>query len=78
MIYSANWQLLEEYVDDDVPLDTGPSDIDRHFQNFWGVQYIDDLCQRRVDTDFDGDFDDTYFHLTDVQYVILPKNWARG
>jgi len=76
MIYSANWQLLEEYVDDDVPLDTGPSDIDRHFQNFWGVQYIDDLCQRRVDTDFDGDFDDTYFHLTDVQYstrVVIDR-----
>jgi len=67
MIYSANWQLLEEYVDDDVPLDTGPSNIDRHLQNFWGVQYIDDLCQRRMDDDFDGDFDDTYFHLCDVQ-----------
>jgi len=78
MIYTANWQLLEEYVDDDVPLDTGPSDIDRHFQNFWapGSEYIDDLCQRRIDTDFDGDFDNTYFHLCDVQYstrVVIDR-----
>jgi len=56
LIYSANWQLLEEYVDDEAPLDTGPSDIDRHFQNFWapGSEYIDDLCQRREDDDMDG------------------------
>ena len=76
MYYSADWQILEERVDDAWG-GSGHTD-DRIVQNVYGVRYLDDLVVRRIDAGDgsgggggapDGDFidagDSTRFHLTD-------------
>jgi RHS repeat-associated protein len=67
--YSANWQVLEEWIDTDLDDDT-----DRIGQQFWGVRYIDDAVARRVDRDGDGTFsgdpEDNFFYLTDVMFSV--------
>ena len=65
MFYSAGWQLLEEHIDQN---NTGGFSVERIAQQFWGIRYIDDAVARRLDTNADGTWDDTYFHITDVQF----------
>ncbi len=71
--YSAGWQLCEERIDDDWPFTDDPThaDIDRHVQYVWGQRYIDDLLLHREDNDTNGTYDDTWYHLTDVQYSTV-------
>lgn len=74
MYYSASWQLLEERIDDDGPTfpDSPTStDIDRHMQYAWGIRYIDDIYLHREDTDKNGSYDKTYYHLTDPQFSTV-------
>jgi RHS repeat-associated protein len=77
--YSANWQVLEEWVDADTGTDSDSdtvldNDTDRIGQQFWGVRYIDDAVARRVDRDGDGTFsgdpEDNFFYLTDVMFSV--------
>ncbi len=68
--YSADWQLLEERIDDDAPFTEG-SDIDRVMGYVWGSRYIDDIVMRQVDTDNDGTYEDEFFHLTDVLFSTV-------
>lgn len=78
MIYSAGWQMLEDYVD------TGWSSgftADKAYQIIYGIRYIDDVVCRRLDANVDGDFADgsdrTYYHLTDNQFstvAIVDQN----
>ena len=67
MYYSADWQLLEERVDQDFVASPG---VDRHQQYAWGHRYIDDAILHRIDDDGPGPggYDRTYYHLTDVQF----------
>ncbi|MCP3980356.1 MAG: hypothetical protein GY716_13725 [bacterium] len=78
MFYSASWQLLEERVDDEAPFDAVPdpesADIDRHVQHVWGVRYIDDVICHRQDDDPHAPspaYDETWYHLTDVQFSTV-------
>jgi hypothetical protein len=50
MYYSADWQLLEEHIDDDTDAMT-PDGVDRHMQYVWGPRYLDDIVLRRLDAD---------------------------
>lgn len=72
MYYSANWQLLEERIDDDNVANPG---VDRHMQYVWGPRYIDDLICRRQDGDVDGDYlgasDNYWYHCTDAQFSTV-------
>ena len=71
MYYSADWQLLEEHINDDL---ASSSDVDRHVQYLWGSRYIDDIVLHRENNDFTNDsptittYEKTYYHLTDVQF----------
>jgi hypothetical protein len=50
MFYSANWQLLEEHIDDDYSVGSGGGSFtpDRKTQYFWGARGMDDIILRRV------------------------------
>lgn len=37
----------------------------------WGNRYIDDCIFHREDNDVDGGYDDTWYHITDVQYSTV-------
>jgi len=77
MFYSANWQLVEERIDDDYLNNAG---VNRRFQYIWGPRYIDDLVLRRLDGNADGDFadvgaiDKVYCHRTDAQFSTVAVN----
>lgn len=73
MYYSANWQLCEERIDDDSPFTDDPThaDIDRHVQYVWGHGYIDASVLHREDNDTNGTYDDTWYHLCDVQFSTV-------
>lgn len=73
MYYSAEWQVVEERYDDEssFPANGNDADVDRHMQYIWGTRYIDDLAIRRVDPDTDGDYDDVYYHCTDVMFSTV-------
>ncbi|MEE8154258.1 MAG: hypothetical protein V3T53_04785 [Phycisphaerales bacterium] len=73
MYYSAGWQLCEERIDDDSPFTDDPTsgDIDRHVQYVVGARYIDDYLLHREDNNTDGTYDDTWYHLCDVQYSTV-------
>ena len=73
MYYSAGWQMCEERVDDDATFPTDPddADIDRHVQYVAGVRYVDDCILQREDSDINGTYDDTWYHLTDVQFSTV-------
>lgn len=85
MYYSADWQLLEERIDDDWPGDEGTSTIDRVAQQVWGLAGIDEPILRREDRPFsetpgqpepparaaDGIFDQTWYYLTDHQGSVI-------
>ncbi|MBL9118559.1 MAG: DUF4347 domain-containing protein, partial [Phycisphaerae bacterium] len=82
MYYSADWQLLEERVDNAAASTTTPaklydgtwttSGVDRRQQYLWGTRYIDDIVLHRIDRNADGDYTDTtdgtWYHLTDAQF----------
>ncbi len=68
MYYSANWQLLEERIDDDWSAQS--STDDRHMQYVWGPRYIDDIIARR-ETRLDGPGMETWYHLTDAQFSTV-------
>lgn len=73
MYYSANWQLLEERIDEADPFGSG--DVKRR-QYIWGARYIDDLIRQRTDMNADDDFADAgvdkrYYNLTDVQFSTV-------
>src|SRR2546422_4472942 len=69
MYYSANWQLLEERVDDDQENQAGET---RRFEYVWGLRYIDDLIMRHLFTDPLGTpVASTYYHCTDAQYSTV-------
>jgi hypothetical protein len=73
MFYSANWQMIEEQVDDDWTLE-GPNDIERTIQYVWGPRYIDDIVLRRIDPDNNGEYgryEPKYYHLTDAQFSTV-------
>src|SRR5690606_33594716 len=68
MYYGANWQLLEERIDDDVLAQT-PED-DRAMQYIWGPRYIDDIIARRqVNLDTEGE--EVWYHLTDALFSTV-------
>ena len=74
MYYSANWQLLEERIDDDA-LAQEP-EVNRHMQYIWGKRYIDDIVLRRQNSDFGNDdpditYEDTWYHLTDALFSTV-------
>ncbi|MCI0629301.1 MAG: dockerin type I domain-containing protein [Phycisphaerales bacterium] len=86
MFYSANWQLLEERIDNEWPFQPGAvkegdtsyaDDIETHLQYIWGPRYIDELLVRRLDGNKDGSFtnpengDAIYYHCTDVQFSTV-------
>jgi len=65
--YSANWQLLQEDIDDDFdPNDPNDLTVDRRSQQVWGIRSIDDGILRRLDRDLDLDYDDTYYYISDA------------
>ncbi len=66
--YDAKWRLLEEEVDDDATTNPGP---DRRVQYVWGIRGIDDILVHRQDDDLDGDYDDEFYHLTDIQFSTV-------
>lgn len=72
MYYSANWQMLEERIDDDYQNSAG---VNRRFQYIWGPRYIDDLVLRRLDATANGSFGDrsdlVYYHITDAQFSTV-------
>jgi RHS repeat-associated protein len=72
MYYSANWQVLEERIDEDYIANPG---VNRRMQYIWGPRYIDDIALRRLDGTADGDFTDgadkVYYHCTDVQFSTV-------
>lgn len=68
--YNAEWQMIEERVDDDAggfPAGPGDSDNDRHERLIWGAQGINDIILHGSDTNKDGDLNDVYYHLCDPQ-----------
>jgi RHS repeat-associated protein len=77
MFYTADWQLVEELVDDDIGTGT-----DRRVQYLWGARYIDDIVLRREDRNDDGDFSDSgdiyRYYLSDVQFspVVIVDETA--
>jgi RHS repeat-associated protein len=83
MYYSANWQLLQEFIDDDSTFPSGgegqaalDGDNDRRMQYLWGPRYIDDILLRRLDGNADGDYDDSgadkvYYHCTDAMFSTV-------
>jgi RHS repeat-associated protein len=79
MYYSADWQVLEERIDEDYIANPG---VNRRMQYIWGPRYIDDIVLRRLDGTADGDFTDgadkVYYHCTDVQFstVAVVSNTA--
>jgi len=54
--YSAQWQIIEERVDDG-------TDAERQF--IWGQRYLDDLVLRDRDVDADGSLDERLYVLSD-------------
>jgi len=72
--YTAGWQLVEERIDDSWSSGGGFS-ADRYMQYLWGTRYIDDIIMHREDTGGDGDFDaigdQSWWHLTDVQFSTV-------
>jgi RHS repeat-associated protein len=83
MFYSANWQLLQEFIDDDSTFPSGGAgqaalagDNERRMQYLWGPRYIDDIVLRRLDGNADGDYSDSgtdkvYFHCTDAMFSTV-------
>jgi len=69
--YDASWRIAEELVG---PAGGNPA---RRVQHIWGNRYIDDLILRRIDRDLDDEYDEDWYHLTDVQFstvaVIEPR-----
>jgi hypothetical protein len=80
MYYSADWQLLEERVDENssFPSSIDPDTLlgagDDAYQTIWGGRYIDDIIARRhndVGNSIPDGYDHTYYHLTDVQFSTV-------
>jgi len=83
MFYSANWQLLQEFIDDDSTFPSGGAgqaaldgDNERRMQYLWGPRYIDDIVMRSLDGNADGDYSDSgtdkvYFHCTDAMFSTV-------
>jgi len=51
-------------------LDRSTADLDP-FGSGWGNRYIDDLILRRIDRDLDDEYDEAWYHLTDVQFSTV-------
>ena len=78
--YNLNWQLLEEQIDNDLPLATSIADIDQVEQLVWGMRYVDDLVLRRVNANFAGGADTDFTDagdragdqfLNDTQFSVV-------
>ncbi|MFM9097465.1 MAG: DUF6531 domain-containing protein [Phycisphaerales bacterium] len=78
--FNENWQLLEEYIDNDLPLATSITDIDQVEQLVWGMRYVDDLVLRRVNANFAGGTDTDFTDagdragdqfLNDTQFSVV-------
>ncbi len=78
--FNQNWQLLEEYIDNDLPLATSITDIDQVEQLVWGMRYVDDLVLRRVNANFAGGTDTDFTDagdragdqfLNDTQFSVV-------
>ncbi len=75
MFYTSDWRLIEERIDE-APFDATPDpesvEIVGRTQNVWGPRYIDDIIAHRVDDNpIGGDYEATYYHLTDVQFSTV-------
>ncbi|MCH7848568.1 MAG: hypothetical protein IIB53_09425, partial [Planctomycetes bacterium] len=71
--YSFGWKLLQEDIDDDLD-----GALDRRAQTFWGLRGGDDVIMRRHDTDLDGVYENSYYHLTDDQFSTIALIGASG
>jgi len=47
------------------------------FGSGWGNRYIDDLILRRIDRDLDDEYDEAWYHLTDVQFSTVAVTEPR-
>lgn len=67
--YSAEWQLIQEEIDDAF---TGTTATDKRSQQFWGLRYVDDAVMRRTDKTANGSYldsgDRTDYYITDTQF----------
>ena len=71
LYYDASWRLLEEhittsYLDLNDPMGLSHFDKAMATQYVWGNRHIDDAIMKRMDTDNDGTWDETFFYATDV------------
>lgn len=66
--YTANWQLLEEHIDDNY---TGSFAADRKGQHIWGIRYIDDAVARRTLDPSATPTSVNYHYLTDAQFSTV-------
>jgi hypothetical protein len=64
MYYNANWQLLEERIDDNLG---GTPSVSTN-QYVWGMRYIDDIVLLRGTA---GQITRTYYQLTDAQFSTV-------
>jgi RHS repeat-associated protein len=78
--FTAGWQLVEEHVDNDLPLATDATDIDEVDQLVWGLRHVDDLVLRRVNANYSGGSDTDWTDagdrpgdqfLNDVQFSVV-------
>ncbi|MFO0962133.1 MAG: glycohydrolase toxin TNT-related protein [Phycisphaerales bacterium] len=87
--FDLGWQLLEEQIDDDLPLATSgaESDIDQVEQLVWGMRHVDDLVLRRVNSNYAGgadtDFSDAGDRagdqfLGDLQFSVVAAVDSAG
>jgi len=74
IIYSGNWQVLEEFVESEFdPEDVDePIAADHRMQQFWGLRHIDDAVMlRRQANTTGGEIERTSFQLTDRQFSVV-------
>jgi len=81
MYYNAQWQLLEEFINDSWDDEADPEDHSRRMQYVWGGRYIDDIVARQqrdpLGTLEPGALVETWYHLMDTLFstvVILDEN----
>jgi hypothetical protein len=73
MYYTANWQLLQEVIDDDIDA-SSPDGPDRVIQYAWGPRYIDDIILHREDPNYDDQqeyYEKVWYHCTDALFSAL-------